>query len=185
MKPSSSYKRQKHLNAVIACSGVHHAARHVLEVLCRISEFDRPEVTITKPQIQDETGLCPNTVRAALRALKARGLAQPIRNRKGGRGIAVTYRLTAMQDDASPAPRPAAARTIWDAVAEDFAASHPADYGAWLSRLTCTDASAPVLALEAPSRFVADHVRTHYASALLDRLRGRDAAFQRIEIGGP
>ncbi|WP_420011339.1 hypothetical protein [Tateyamaria sp.] len=58
------------------------------------AEFDRPEVTITKPQICKETGVHPKTVQKALKFLKKEGFIKVIYNGYGGRSNALsTYRF--------------------------------------------------------------------------------------------
>ncbi|WP_420011340.1 hypothetical protein [Tateyamaria sp.] len=71
---SGEYKPYKHMNRVLAASSSTHSARLVLHVMIRRAEFDRPEVTITKPQIATETGLgCLDDIRVCLRVLESEG----------------------------------------------------------------------------------------------------------------
>jgi len=81
------------MNAVLKASRSTHSARAVLLVMCWRAEFNRPEVTITKPQIADETGLSDWSIRKAIRQLESEGAIEVVRNRMGGRGKAPTYRL--------------------------------------------------------------------------------------------
>ncbi len=89
----SEYRPRAYMNAVLKASSATHSARHVLHVMCWRAEFDRPEVTITKPQIAEETGLHVKTIREGIRALRTEGSIEVIHNRRGGRGNAPTYRL--------------------------------------------------------------------------------------------
>ena len=90
---SGEYKPRTYMNAVLRASRSTHSARAVLLVMCWQSEFNRPEVTITKPQIAQETGLSDWSIRMAIRRLKSEGSIEVVRNRLGGRGNAPTYRL--------------------------------------------------------------------------------------------
>ena len=85
---SGDYKPRSHMNAVLSDSRSTHSARLVLLVMCWRAEFNRPEVTITRPQIEEETGLSRWTVFEALRFLKHEGTITVLRNQRGGRGNA-------------------------------------------------------------------------------------------------
>lgn len=111
MPKSSNYSHQRHTNRVIKSSKGRIAARMVLQCMCRRSEFDRPEVTITKNQISADTGLERKAIQRALRTLKAEGTIDAIANAEGGRGNATTYELIdiAPKETASTGPDPKAA----------------------------------------------------------------------------
>jgi len=81
------------MNAVLKASRSTHSARAVLLVMCWRADFNRPEVTITKPQIAEETGLDRRTVLRALRVLESEGTVEIVHNKLGGRGNAPRYRL--------------------------------------------------------------------------------------------
>lgn len=87
------YTHQGHTNRVLAASKSRNGQRMVLLEMCRNAEFDRPEVTITKPQICNFTDLDRKTVQRAIRFLIEEGSIRAIRNPQGGRGVAVTYEL--------------------------------------------------------------------------------------------
>ena len=87
------YRPRKHLNAVMAASSGTHSMKYVLEYMCWCSEWDRPEVTITKQQLVDHFGIHVKTVQKALSSLKNEGSIEVIHNGLGGRGNAPRYRL--------------------------------------------------------------------------------------------
>ena len=88
-----TYKPRAYMNAVLKASSATHSAAHVLRVMCWRADWDRPEVTITKPQIADETGLKERAVQYALKLLREDQSIEVIHNGLGGRGNAPTYRL--------------------------------------------------------------------------------------------
>lgn len=57
--------------------------------------------------------------------------------------------------------------TGWAAAATRLQAQDPAVWGAWFAPLTPVDLESGILTLMAPSRFIADYVRTHYLPRLL------------------
>ena len=81
------------MNAVLKASRSTHSARAVLLFMCWQADFNRPEVTITKAQIAEGTGLNRRTVLRALRVLESEGTVQIVHNKLGGRGNAPRYRL--------------------------------------------------------------------------------------------
>ena len=95
-----TYRYRKYCNAVMAASSSKHSTKHVLRIMCWQSEFDRPDVTITKPQLASLAGIHTETVRVALRYLEAEGSIKVIYNGLGGRGNAPTYRLLAARKGA-------------------------------------------------------------------------------------
>lgn len=56
--------------------------------------------------------------------------------------------------------------TCWPKAAKLLREQDPATYGAWFAHLRVADHEAGVLTLVAPSRFVADYVRTHFQTRL-------------------
>lgn len=90
---SGDYRPRQHINRVLAGSQARHSSRAVLMHLCHMAEFDRPEVTITRPQIEASLGYCTKTVKMALKELREEGSIKPIQGFAGGRGNAVTYSL--------------------------------------------------------------------------------------------
>lgn len=89
----SKYNHQSHTQSVLRSAPCKGNAKTLLAVMCIRSEFDAPEVTITKPQLIRWIGCDEKTVKRALRLLKDLGCIVPIRDLEGGRGNAVTYRL--------------------------------------------------------------------------------------------
>ena len=89
----SEYRPRAYMNRVLDASTATHSAAHVLRVMCWQAEFDRPEVSITKPQIVEMTGLHRVTVGKAIRSLKLEGSIEVIHNGLGGRSRCPTYRL--------------------------------------------------------------------------------------------
>ncbi|MBI1220131.1 MAG: hypothetical protein GC186_16460 [Rhodobacteraceae bacterium] len=181
---SETYRRQRHVGAVVAGSGTRHSTRLVLEILCRLSEFDRPEVTTTKPQLVEESGLYRDTVYAAIRELREAGIILPVRNAKGGRGNAVTYRLLARGAELTPStttadPAPAG---LWDSVSRGYKAAQPALWRAWVAKLACASDTGGALSLTAPTAFAAEYCRTHLAAPLLELARGADPSIRRIDF---
>lgn len=88
-----AYNHAKHTHAVITGSAARCSARMVLMEMCRRSEFDAPETTVTKAQLVRVLGFTLKTVKAALAELRAEGSIVPIKHFEGGRGNATTYRL--------------------------------------------------------------------------------------------
>lgn len=101
MKAKGDYRPRQHINRVLAGSAARLSARTALEALCRLAEFDRPEVTFSKPQLQRETRLSESSVDRAIRELRAEGSIEPIQGLAGGRSRAVTYRLVALGQGAA------------------------------------------------------------------------------------
>ena len=87
------YKSGYHLPRVKKAAKVRMGEWQVLSALCDRSEYDRPEVTITKNQIHEITGLERKAIQRGLAGLRAKGVIEPILGFAGGKGVAVTYRL--------------------------------------------------------------------------------------------
>jgi hypothetical protein len=92
------YKSGHHLPRVKRAAKVRMGAWQVLSALGDRSEFDRPEVTITKMQIHKATGLERKAIQRGLAELRAKGVITAIDGAEGGRGVAVTYRLNIIAD---------------------------------------------------------------------------------------
>ena len=103
MAGDCDYRPRAYLNRVLDASSSTHSARAVLMVMCWQAEFDRPEVTITKPQIEEMTGLDRRTVMRGLRLLEAEGTITVLAHRLGGRGCAPRYRLCVAKGADNPA----------------------------------------------------------------------------------
>lgn len=178
------YRARQHVNRVLKDSGSRLSQRLVLHVLCHAAEFDRPEVTITKPQIEDITGLAPNTVRAALRYLRAEGSIAPIRNVGGGRGNAVTYALQVPGQGAKSADATAGQgeRDLWQRVREAYRVTDPAGCAAWLEDMQSEGVSGSTLWLIARTRYVATHCEQQLAHRLSEIAAGIEPGVTRVRI---
>lgn len=89
----SDYRHASHIDRVLKASGSKYAARAVLMEACRRADFRKPETTFTKSQLMEILGYSVNTIKSALVDLRSEGSLLPIRNFKGGKGNAVTYRI--------------------------------------------------------------------------------------------
>lgn len=90
------YSHARHIDKVLKGSQLKYSARAVLQEICRRAEFDRPESTITKPQLMRILGYDVKTIKHALAALRGEGCIVPIAGFEGGKGRATTYRLVAL-----------------------------------------------------------------------------------------
>jgi len=72
------YSHAKHTAAVVRGSKARCGKRAVLFALIHRAEFKRPEVTITKPQIEKLTGLERKAVQRALEWLRGEGVIVPV-----------------------------------------------------------------------------------------------------------
>lgn len=93
MSTKERYKNGQYLPKVKQAAGVRLGTYIVLSIMCDRSEYDRPEVTISKREISEKTTLCPKTVKSALQYLRKIGAIVPIKGFAGGSGVATTYRL--------------------------------------------------------------------------------------------
>jgi DNA-binding transcriptional ArsR family regulator len=93
------YKSGRHLPRVKRAAKVRLGAYLVLSALCDRSSYKRPEVTITKRQIANITGLERKAIQRGLSLLRERGVITAIEGLDGGRGMAVTYRLNIVGED--------------------------------------------------------------------------------------
>jgi hypothetical protein len=96
------YSYASHTHKVLQASKATRAARAVLAEMCRSSEFNKPTVTITKPQLVDACRYSMKTIKEALKVLLEEGSIEGIMNQQGGRGVAPTYRLVVI---GAPAPQ--------------------------------------------------------------------------------
>lgn len=87
------YKSGGHLPRVKSAAKVRMGEWQVLSALCDRSEYDRPEVTITKNQIHEITGLERKAIQRGLAGLREKGVIVPTQGFAGGKGVAVTYSL--------------------------------------------------------------------------------------------
>ena len=67
MSTKERYKSGQHLPRVKQAAGVRLGTYIVLSIMCDRSEYDRPEVTISKREISEKTTLCPKTVNFQLK----------------------------------------------------------------------------------------------------------------------
>lgn len=95
-KEKGGYRAKEFKNAVIADFTGKRGAAHILEVICAISQFDKPEATFTKKQLAERARCCSDTVRTHLRELRRLGVIVPLKGYSGGQGVATTYRLHAI-----------------------------------------------------------------------------------------
>lgn len=72
--------------------------------------------------------------------------------------------------------------TGWSDAAQALRAQDPAVFEAWFAPLQSLDVEGGVLSLAAPSRFVADYVRTHYKTRLLAILAAINPGIRDIHI---
>lgn len=177
---------RKHINAVLRSSRAQKGAWAVLEALCRLAEFDRPEVTATKADLVTEARRSWKTIKLALSELREEGTIIPVRNKLGGRGNAVTYRLCIAAGAAAAAPEPVAeaaeVNALWARIAAEIERTDPANYRAWVARLSFVTADGGLLVVNAPSRFIASHVKTHLEGRLIEAAAAFDPAIRRLEV---
>ncbi len=184
----SEYRHRTHINAVLGGSQARHAARSILQAFCHFAEFDRPECTVTKPQLEKHCRLCAKTVKIGLRFLKDEGSIQPIRHVVGGRGHAVTYRLCAVGQGAQVAPGAAKSSagggdvTLWDNVAALYKRTDPAEFRNWLAKVQFGTFQGAELVLIAQSEFAARHCQTHLADNVLAVGQSIDADLRRVRF---
>lgn len=81
---------------------------------------------------------------------------------------------------------PAAAEgTPWQAAAERLRQQDPAVFNAWLAGLVPAGEAQGLLVLMAPSRFVADYVRTHYLTRVIAATVMTDPTIRDVEVTWP
>jgi hypothetical protein len=81
-----------------------------------------------------------------------------------------------------PAPTVQDDGTGWAAAAAQLQAADRAIYNAWFAGLQPLELSSGILTLLAPSRFVADYVRTHFHTRLLVAAIGANRAVREVQI---
>jgi hypothetical protein len=114
MKAPATYSHASHtdkLKKSAKASGVRMGAMIVLQHLCARAEFDRPEVTITKPQMIRDLGLERKAVQSAVAKLRAVGVIVPIKGFEGGSGVPVTYTLVDIGNSKAECAMPAKGKT--------------------------------------------------------------------------
>lgn len=180
------YKRQSYLNKVMAQSRAKNGAALVLREMCWHSEFDRAEVTITRPQIQKLTGLGRSTVLRAYKFLKAEGSIVAVRNQVGGAGRATTYALRAIGQGADAAPEAQEGRgeqpEIWSQIMAKYSLVDEAGFTTWLKGCEFVDLAGGVLILKAPSSFKASQIKMHLADRLAEVANTVSEDVQRVEV---
>lgn len=80
------------------------------------------------------------------------------------------------------APTTEANGTNWPAAAARLQAQDPAVFSAWFSGLVPNGEDGGLLTLSAPSRFVADYVRSHFMSRILAAVVAEDRSVRDVEI---
>ncbi|MAL97739.1 MAG: hypothetical protein CL583_04725 [Alteromonadaceae bacterium] len=70
----------------------------------------------------------------------------------------------------------------WDRAAERLAMQDPAVFNAWFAGLVAVEGETGVLTLVAPSRFVADYVRTHHMPRLTTAVLIAEPAYREVEV---
>lgn len=81
-----------------------------------------------------------------------------------------------------PAALEAADHSIWGQASTRLRQSEPALFQAWFTGLTMQRRNGDALYLYAPTRFIADYVRSHYTGHLMAALLHCDPALRRVEI---
>jgi len=189
MAKDDVYRHRTHINAVLRGSCAGYAGWAVLEALCRLAEFDRPEVTVTKKQLQSEAKRGITQTKAGLKFLREEGTIVPIRNFQGGRGNATTYRLCVAGGQGRGTNVTEIKRTgqgaIWDRIAQSFRQVDPAAFKAWVNPLEFVSLFDGNLKVAAPTEFAATYVQTHIADKLLAIGQGYDTTVKRVTIMEP
>jgi hypothetical protein len=186
---AEKYSHARHIDKVLKASKARCAARAVLLEACRRAEFDRPETTFTKDQLQRSLGYTLKTIKAALQELRAEGSLAPIRHFEGGRGNAVTYRLQAIgQGGQDAAPEAGAGQAggndpeIMTAFRAAFQGIDAAAYGAWIKQLDFDRLEGGVMILRAPSQFIARYVEEKLGDKLRHVCANLPGEVQRIKV---
>ncbi|MBU2359972.1 MAG: hypothetical protein KKB02_13750 [Alphaproteobacteria bacterium] len=81
-----------------------------------------------------------------------------------------------------PVPVTTAADGIWAEAAARLQQDAPALFQAWFSGLRMRTCDGGVLRLVAPTRFIADYVRSHYTGHLMAALLACDPTIRRVEV---
>lgn len=94
--PAEGYSHGKHMRGVQDAAravGIKGAAFAVLAYMCTVADHSKPVVLVSKEKIATRTGYCINSVKAALRTLRAAGILEPIAYETGGQGRATVYKI--------------------------------------------------------------------------------------------
>lgn len=77
---------------------------------------------------------------------------------------------------------PEADDTLWSRAALRMHGIDPQTYQAWFARLVQVEQEAGVLTVAAPSVFIANYIKTHFASYLLAHVVAEDASVRRVQV---
>lgn len=101
-------------------------------------------------------------------------------------------RMTGLPTQEEPTPDnvvPFATRSVeagdtgpWTLAADKLRQQDPSVFNAWFAGLAPVETDEPILTLMAPSRFVADYVRTHYYTRLLAAVVSADPGLRDVEV---
>ncbi|MGH1331778.1 MAG: DnaA N-terminal domain-containing protein [Paracoccaceae bacterium] len=83
---------------------------------------------------------------------------------------------------AGPAALPQDESTGWGRAARQLQAQDPAIYRAWLAQLEPLELEAGMLTLAAPSRFIADYIKTHYHARILAVLASENPEISDVQV---
>lgn len=77
---------------------------------------------------------------------------------------------------------PPADDSLWGKVAQRMHGLDPQTYQAWFARLQQAEHSGPELTLVAPSVFIANYIKTHFATYLLSHVVAEDRAVRAVHV---
>jgi hypothetical protein len=184
---------RRHLNRALKASKASNSKFSVLQALCRLAEFQRPEVTFTHNQLMEDLRYCDKTIRAAVAFLRAEGSIVPIRHFDGGRGRAPTYRICIVgqgADQSAPEPEAEAGAGSdnsiypqWADLVRHMGLSANAR-AMWIEPLKPLQFEGEELTLGAPSGFHAKYVRETYRDKMVSASQALGADLRRINIDG-
>tara|TARA_R110002096_G_scaffold244468_1_gene436662 strand:- start:205 stop:882 length:678 start_codon:yes stop_codon:yes gene_type:complete len=80
-----------------------------------------------------------------------------------------------------PLPAPSDG-TLWAKVAQRIQAVDPQTYQAWFARLVQAEHQGADLTLVAPSVFIANYIKTHFATYMLSHVVAEDGAVRRVHV---
>lgn len=72
-------------------AGIKGAAFNVLAYLCSVADFRKPIARASKLRMEQRTGYCDKTIKAALATLRAAGFIEAVAFATGGRGLCPVY----------------------------------------------------------------------------------------------
>lgn len=93
---AEGYSHGKHMRGVQDAAravGIKGAAFAVLAYMCTVADHSKPVVLVSKETIVKRTGYCLDSVKTALRTLRAAGILEPIAYETGGQGRATVYKI--------------------------------------------------------------------------------------------